>query len=47
MSPPGFVNAFFLRINPLKFGEVKFKIDKVIQLLLKVTSLKEYKKYMV
>ena len=29
--PPGFVNAFFLRINPWKFGEKKFKIDKVIQ----------------
>ena len=43
------INAFFTRIN--KFGEQKFKIDKGIQCLLKVTTRVvtsiEYKKYMV
>ena len=41
------VSVFFIRINPWKFGEKKIKIDKVIQLLLKATTPKEYKKYMV
>ena len=43
--PTWVVNAFFIRINPWKFSEKK--IDKVIQRLLKVTTPKEYKKYMV
>ena len=42
-----YIKSFFTRINPWKFGEKKFKIDKVIQRLLKVTTPTEYKKYMV
>ena len=36
----------FKKINPWKFCEIKFAIDKVIQRLLKVTTPIEYKKYM-
>ena len=44
----GDINSFFsTRINPWKFGEKKFEIDKVIQRLLKVTTPKEYKKHKV
>ena len=43
--PTWLFNAFFIRMNPWKFGEYQFKIDKVIQHLLKVTPQKEYKKY--
>ena len=45
--PPSILYVFFTRINPWKLGETKFKIDKVIQRLLKLTNPIEYKKYMV